>query len=148
MPGEKTPLIEMGKMNLQAPLVDKPGGQLASLGEENAGAAEPEFGTALGKYAGAIIIIFLALGTTGFHFIEGTGTWWDAFYFSCVTLTTVGYGDLTPSTDGGKVLAIFFILIGLSVVAASIGILAGNVSNGLELCFRSYFSCRADGICC
>jgi hypothetical protein len=42
----------------------------------------------------------------------------------------------------------FFILIGLSLVAASLGILAGNVSKGLELYFRSYFFFRADGIRC
>ena len=109
MPGgnEKTPLIELSERNSSG------GAQLASLGEGNDG-KQPvaDFSQALGKYAVLIVIGFLALGTIGFHYIEGTGTWWDALYFSCVTLTTVGYGDMTPSTDGGKILAIFFILIG------------------------------------
>jgi hypothetical protein len=134
MPSEKSPLIELGAAGVKSPLLNQdpptaaPNDEISiNLGEP--ATDKPNFDTALGKYAVAIIVGFLALGTIGFHYIEGTGTWWDALYFSCVTLTTVGYGDLTPSTDGGKVLAIFFILIGLSVVAASIGILAGNVGH-------------------
>jgi len=44
-------------------------------------------------------------------------TFIDGFYFSCVTLTTVGYGDLTFDTDGGRVFAIFWILIGTTALA-------------------------------
>uniref|UniRef100_A0A7S2DFV6 Potassium channel domain-containing protein n=1 Tax=Octactis speculum TaxID=3111310 RepID=A0A7S2DFV6_9STRA len=40
----------------------------------------------------------------------------EALYFTTVTLTTVGYGDFAPKTDGGKLFTIIFIFLGLSVV--------------------------------
>lgn len=47
----------------------------------------------------------------------------DDFYFVIVTLTTVGYGDITPQTYNEKVLSIILILIGIlvfSTITASI----------------------------
>ena len=40
-----------------------------------------------------------------------------AFWFSIVTMTTIGYGDITPTTSLGKVLAILFGIIGIICVA-------------------------------
>ena len=47
----------------------------------------------------------------------------DYFYFVIVTLTTVGYGDITPQTYNEKVITIFLVLIGIiffSTITASI----------------------------
>ena len=40
-----------------------------------------------------------------------------AFWFSIVTMTTIGYGDITPTTSLGKILAITFGIIGIICVA-------------------------------
>mmetsp|Transcript_50905 Transcript_50905/g.111509 ORF Transcript_50905/g.111509 Transcript_50905/m.111509 type:complete len:477 (+) Transcript_50905:127-1557(+) len=40
-------------------------------------------------------------------------TWVQGFYMSVITTTTVGFGDLTPSTPGGRVFAIFLCLLGV-----------------------------------
>ena len=44
-------------------------------------------------------------------------TFYDAFYWAAITLTTVGYGDLSPVSDVGKTLSIISSLIGIGVIA-------------------------------
>ena len=42
----------------------------------------------------------------------------EALYFSVVTLTTVGYGDLSPTTDATRIFTIVYILTGFGVLVA------------------------------
>ncbi len=58
-------------------------------------------------------------GTVIFHFVEGW-RWIDALYYTVITLTTVGYGDFSPQTDFGKIISIFYILIGIGTIFAFI----------------------------
>jgi hypothetical protein len=44
-----------------------------------------------------------------------TKSYVDAFYMSCITLTTVGFGDFAPASELGRFVAIFWILIGVVV---------------------------------
>jgi voltage-gated potassium channel len=53
----------------------------------------------------------------------------DSMYWSLITLTTVGYGDVSPVTWIGKVISIITALMGVSVVALLTGILANAFSN-------------------
>lgn len=57
----------------------------------------------------------ILIGTVFYHFIEGLG-WIDAFYFSVVTLTTVGYGDFAPETYVGKLFTAVYILTGIGII--------------------------------
>lgn len=50
----------------------------------------------------------------------------DAFYFSVITLTTIGYGDVVPKTEIGKVLAALFALIGVGIFLFCVSIIAEN----------------------
>lgn len=63
----------------------------------------------------ALVGIVLAFGTIVYHNIEGWG-WLDSLYFSVITLTTIGYGDLSPSTDMGKIFTIMYVFMGLGVL--------------------------------
>ncbi len=62
-----------------------------------------------------VILAFLyVLSIFYFHFVEGW-SYLDAAYFTTATITTVGYGDLTPSTDYGKIGAIVLSFFGVSL---------------------------------
>jgi voltage-gated potassium channel len=56
----------------------------------------------------------------------------DAIWWAIVTMTTVGYGDVTPITFGGKLLAAIIMLLGVGVVALPAGILAARFGDELQ----------------
>lgn len=56
----------------------------------------------------------------------------DAIWWAVVTMTTVGYGDITPVTAGGKILAILIMLLGVGTVALPAGMLAARFSEELQ----------------
>lgn len=51
----------------------------------------------------------------------------DAFYFSVTTLTTVGLGDLSPTTTVGKLFTVIYIFAGLSLVLGFIETVAKEI---------------------
>ena len=73
--------------------------------------------TGLYKVLIGLFITILIFWAAFFLFSPSYG-WVDDFYFVIVTLTTVGYGDVTPKTYNEKVLAIILILIGVFVFSA------------------------------
>ena len=56
------------------------------------------------------IFILITLGTILFHYLE-RWSWVNAFYFIVATSSTVGYGDITPHTEMGRLIASLFILV-------------------------------------
>jgi voltage-gated potassium channel Kch len=60
-------------------------------------------------------LVILGIGTVMYHFLEGW-SWLDSFYFSVITLTTIGYGDFSPQTSAGKIFTLFYILIGIGII--------------------------------
>jgi len=65
--------------------------------------------------AGAATMV--AVGTVVYHVLEGW-SFLDSLYFSVVTLATVGFGDLTPTTDLAKLFTVGYITVGIGIVAA------------------------------
>lgn len=68
---------------------------------------------------------------------SGIQTIGDAFWFSLVTLTTVGYGDLYPVTAAGRVIGAVFILFSTGVltmlIAVGVSVLTGNMLPAIRL---------------
>jgi voltage-gated potassium channel len=60
-------------------------------------------------------IIMLGVGAALYHYLEGWG-WLDSFYFVVITLTTIGYGDLHPTTPFTKLITIFYALNGIVIL--------------------------------
>jgi len=68
------------------------------------------------------IMISIASGAIFYHNFPGEKMEWiDALYMACITVTSVGYGDIKPKTYGGKVFAMFWIVTGTTLVAKAIG---------------------------
>lgn len=64
----------------------------------------------------AVSAVFLiAAGTLVFSYLEDWSIV-DSLYFSVVTVTTVGFGDLTPDTDGAKLFTVLYIVVGISII--------------------------------
>lgn len=86
-------------------------------------------GRAMGRqglaYIVVLVLFFVFIGGVSIHELEPerAPTVWDGMWWAIVTLTTVGYGDISPATFEGRVLAAFLMVSGLAVVGA----LAGSI---------------------
>jgi voltage-gated potassium channel len=54
----------------------------------------------------------------------------DAFWYSIVTITTVGYGDVYPVTAGGRIAATFIMIAGVGLIGALASLLAAVLVGG------------------
>ena len=63
----------------------------------------------------SLLLLYFAIGIATYDRLEGWGTL-DSVYFIVVTSSTVGFGDLTPTTDAGKLFTCVYGLLGMSVV--------------------------------
>jgi hypothetical protein len=57
----------------------------------------------------------LLFGTFAYHFLEGWSIL-DSLYFCVITLATVGYGDLTPTTPLARAFTIIYVLNGIVIL--------------------------------
>jgi len=65
------------------------------------------------------LLVIVLGGTVFFRYVEGWG-WLDAYFFTVVTLSTVGYGNFVPVTALGKIGTTVFIFLGLGMFALAI----------------------------
>lgn len=67
-----------------------------------------------GRGVSILLALQLIAGSFFYSQVEGW-RWIDALYFCFATLTTVGYGDLTPVTDLGKVFTMMYLVTGIGL---------------------------------
>ena len=60
------------------------------------------------------------------------GNFFDAFYWAACTLTTVGYGDLYPVSDVGRVISIISSIVGIAIIALPSGIITAGYMEELK----------------
>jgi voltage-gated potassium channel len=77
----------------------------------------------------SVLVAFTLLsGTLSYRAVEGWSTV-DAFYFSVTTLTTVGLGDVAPTTTFGKLFTGVYIFVGLGLIAGFASTVARETLN-------------------
>ena len=76
-------------------------------------------------------LVTLTGGTIIYHVLEGW-RWIDCVYFSVITLSTIGYGDFSPQTDGGKLLTIFYIILGIGIILSFINAIYNHYSKAVK----------------
>ncbi|MEM7332689.1 MAG: NAD-binding protein [Chloroflexota bacterium] len=72
------------------------------------------------------ILILVGIGTILYSLFEGWSLL-DSLYATIITVTTIGYGDLSPQTPGGRIFAIFFSLTAIGLASYAISTLAAVV---------------------
>ena len=82
-----------------------------------------------------VVLLVICLGTLMFM-VEGNheGTMFDnlpnSLYWAVVTLSTVGYGDITPVTTMGRFLSAIIMLLGYTILAVPSGIISAAFIRG------------------
>jgi voltage-gated potassium channel len=73
------------------------------------------------RYLLAAALFAVGTGVVFYHLVEHL-SWLDAYYFSVITLATVGYGDITPHTAAGKIFTTFYVLFGVGIITTFISV--------------------------
>jgi voltage-gated potassium channel len=86
-------------------------------------------------FIAAFLTSAIFAGTLGFFFIEGWSLF-DSYYMTLITLTTVGYGEIHPLSNNGRLFASFLMLVGVTSMFVSIAVLGETL---LRLEMTDYF---------
>jgi voltage-gated potassium channel len=82
-------------------------------------------------FLSVVLMAVLILGTV-MYVVEGPQHGYTsiptAMYWAIVTMTTVGYGDITPQTALGKAIASFMMLLGWGILAVPTGIVTAEMT--------------------
>ena len=101
-------------------------------------------------FLAAIMMIVLVMGTL-MYVVEGPANGYSniptAVYWAITTMTTVGYGDVTPKTDLGRLIASLMMLLGWGTLAVPTGIVTAEMSHlrKLPITTRTCQECLTEG---
>ena len=76
------------------------------------------------RYAALLAFVTVLAGGTAFASIEREPTSWDGIWWAMTTMTTVGYGDIYPETDLGRVIGMIVMVVGIGFGSLLIGTVA------------------------
>ncbi|WP_299440533.1 ion transporter [uncultured Aquimarina sp.] len=100
----------------------------------------------------AVLIVAIILGTV-MYLVEGPEHGFNSIprsvYWCIVTLTTVGYGDISPETPLGQLIASLVMILGYGIIAVPTGIVSAeytqqNKDNKINLNTQHCANCNAD----
>lgn len=79
-----------------------------------------------GRAVLAVALTAIGGSTVFYRFVEDL-RWIDSLYFSVVTISTVGYGDIAPETVAGKVFTMVYVIVGIGVFVALVSTIAHHL---------------------
>mmetsp|Transcript_3715 Transcript_3715/g.5558 ORF Transcript_3715/g.5558 Transcript_3715/m.5558 type:complete len:417 (+) Transcript_3715:36-1286(+) len=79
------------------------------------------------RFCVVAIVIYLFIGVISYSFVFESWDVIDSLYFSVVTFTTVGYGDMCPSTEVAKLFTALYSLTGISILGVALGVIGSKV---------------------
>jgi voltage-gated potassium channel len=77
----------------------------------------------------ALFILVALLGTLGYHYLEGWNTL-DGFYMTVITMTTIGYGEILPLSQPGRIFTILLIFVSVGIAGYAISVVAAFIVEG------------------
>jgi len=77
----------------------------------------------------ALFVLVALLGTLGYHYLEGWDTL-DGLYMTIITMTTIGYGEIRPLSDIGRLFTIILIFISVGIAGYAISVMVAFVVEG------------------
>jgi voltage-gated potassium channel len=102
-----------------------------------------------------IFIFLFAVGTivvimgSAMYVIEGEEHGFDSIphgiYWAIVTLTTVGYGDISPKTPIGQTVASLLMILGYAIIAVPTGIVTSEMVHTRRVSTQSCLDCSSEG---
>jgi voltage-gated potassium channel len=87
----------------------------------------------------AVTLLLIYFAAVGIYYFENEAqpdkfaSVFHSLWWSVVTLTTVGYGDVYPITIGGRIFTFFMLLTGVGIISIPAGLLASALSKAREL---------------
>ena len=79
-----------------------------------------------------VVLVMILFGSAAFYHSVEKWRFIDALYFSAATMTTVGYGDISPKTDLGKIFTIFFVFMGVGIALYGLSVIAAHFVEARE----------------
>lgn len=97
----------------------------------------------------SVLILVVILGSM-MYLIEGSANGFTSIprsvYWAIVTLTTVGYGDISPQTNIGQALAAVVMIMGYGIIAVPTGIVTAELTRSAEYRHHAKMACSECGI--
>ena len=84
----------------------------------------------------AILVVLIFAGTLGYYWIDGFSLF-NAFYMTVITMATVGYGEVEPLSDNGRLFTVFLIITSFGTFAYAVTTVTKFIIDGeLKIFFK------------
>ncbi len=77
-----------------------------------------------------LILLVVAIGVLGYKYLSDSYTWVEALYMTVITVTTVGFSEVHPTSDMEKLFTVFLIITSISIYGYVVSVISEYIANG------------------